>query len=149
MTSTTPAPTTRPEGNATRPAGLTISTRIRADLAVIAVHGVLDLHSTCACREAVDLVLRRRPRIVVLDLYDATGDAFAVPVLGLVRRYLERCGVRLRLACVPEQLAAALERDGVASDYFGDPTAGVGAPAPRGRSASDERPGAALLGDVL
>lgn len=87
--------------------------RRMGELAVIAVGGPLDATAEEPCRRALDVVLRTRPRHVVVDLAAVSGsDEACVAVLVELRRRTAWHGADLWLTGVPEHVLVLLARSG-------------------------------------
>lgn len=89
---------------------------------VVAVRGALTMEAVGVCRRTIDGILRRRPGLVVLDLHLVTDASAAVPVLGLIRRYLARHGAVLVLAAMPRIVETALRTGHVLDLYTTAPS---------------------------
>ena len=97
-------------------------TKLVDGMALVSLRGTLSISAVPVCRQALDAVLRQAPDGVVLDLRLVRDAPAAVPVLGLVRRYLARRGVRLVLAGPGEATAAELRGGHVLDLYQVAPT---------------------------
>jgi anti-anti-sigma factor len=84
--------------------------------AVVRVSGELSAASLVPFRRALDTALRPRPSAVVLDLHGVADAGAVVPVLGLLRRYVERRGVAFCLVAHPA-VTRALATAGVIDLY--------------------------------
>jgi hypothetical protein len=87
------------------------------DVAVVTVKGALTVGALAVCRGAVDQALVVRPHAVILDLHAVGRADSAVPVLGLIRRYIHRHGIPLWLADTPTTVVEALTTHGVVELY--------------------------------
>ena len=84
------------------------SVEVIGEVAVVTVEGALTIGALPVCRNAVDQALVGRPQAVILDLQAVREADAAVPVLGLIRRYVHRHGVPLWLAGAPTIVLQAL-----------------------------------------
>jgi ABC-type transporter Mla MlaB component len=87
------------------------------DVAVVTVEGALTVRALSVCRGAVDQALVARPHAVILDLHGVGQADSAVPVLGLIRRYIHRHGIPLWLVAAPTTVVEALSTHGVVELY--------------------------------
>lgn len=93
------------------------ATEVVDGVGLVSLRGAVSMSAVPVCRQALDTVLRRAPEGVVIDLRLVRDAPAAVPVLGLIRRYLARRGVRLVLAGPGEPVAVAL-RTGHVLDLY-------------------------------
>ncbi|MEU7061902.1 STAS domain-containing protein [Streptomyces sp. NPDC046197] len=95
---------------------LSVSMReTRGDLAVAAVRGVLDLHTTPALHEQATGLLNTH-RELVLDL-SGVGfcDSSGLNTLLRLHRHAQTAGGTLALACIPDQVMRLLTLTGASS----------------------------------
>jgi hypothetical protein len=78
-----------------------ISMSVVAGVPVVALEGHLAPDCLRDCSATIATAVRLRPRWIVADLSRAVVDEDSVPVLGLMRRFAARHGVKLALAAVP------------------------------------------------
>jgi hypothetical protein len=100
--------------------GITVT--VHAGVPVVSCDGHLGADTVQDCAREFAQVVRLRPRTVVIDLSRANVDAESVPVLGLVRHFTTRHGIRLALAAVPPRGLDVLRQFEVAQLYEVFPT---------------------------
>lgn len=91
--------------------------RVVTGVPVVACEGFLGVDGVRACSTTFAGAVRLRPRWIVADLSRAVIDEDSVPVLGLMRRFTNRHGIKLALAAVPPQGLEVLRAAEVAQLY--------------------------------
>jgi hypothetical protein len=91
--------------------------RVVTGVPVVTFEGPLALDGVRACSDTFAGAVRLRPRWIVADLSRAVIDEDSVPVLGLMRRFTTRHGIKLALAAVPPQGLQVLRAAEVAQLY--------------------------------
>jgi len=104
------------------PAAVT-QAEMRCGVGVLALGGCLCAQARQSCLTGLSVLLRRRPRTIVLDLSGTTVGPGAVDLVGVLRRHAEHLGAVVWLAAVPAELAAQFALDG--TEHRVMPTADV------------------------
>lgn len=79
------------------------------DAILVAVHGEIDLHTAPRLRALLAEQLDQRPRLLVVDLTQLGFlSSSGIAALLEANDAATRCGTRLRLACLPDQVRRTL-----------------------------------------
>ena len=101
------------------------SVNVVGEVAVVTLQGALTIRSLALCRDAVDQALIGPPHAIILDLQSVGQADSAVPVLGLIRRFVHRHGIPLWLAGAPTIVLEDLTTHGVMELYRAAPSVTV------------------------